>query len=55
MKLIRHGELNKEKPGIVLDDKFYDVSELGEDLMSNFLKAGDLKGCGRLWRRIRGR
>jgi len=43
MKLIRHGELNKEKPGIVLDDKFYDVSELGEDFNEQFFESGGLE------------
>jgi len=42
MKLIRHGELNKEKPGIVLDDKSYDVSALGEDYNEQFFESGGL-------------
>jgi 2,4-diketo-3-deoxy-L-fuconate hydrolase len=43
MKLIRHGELNKEKPGIVLDDKFYDVSAFGEDFDEQFFESGGLE------------
>ena len=31
MKLIRHGELNKEKTGIVIGDKNYDTSAFGRD------------------------
>jgi 2-keto-4-pentenoate hydratase/2-oxohepta-3-ene-1,7-dioic acid hydratase in catechol pathway len=43
MKLIRHGELNKEKPGVVLDDKFYDVSAFGEDFNEPFFESGGLE------------
>ena len=42
MKLIRHGELNKEKPGVILDDKFYDVSAFGEDYNEQFFESGGL-------------
>lgn len=45
MKLIRHGELNKEKTGIVLDGKFYDTSAFGEDYNETFFETG---GLGRL-------
>jgi 2,4-diketo-3-deoxy-L-fuconate hydrolase len=40
MKLIRHGELNKEKTGIVLNDKYYDTSAFGQDYNEDFF-AGD--------------
>jgi 2-keto-4-pentenoate hydratase/2-oxohepta-3-ene-1,7-dioic acid hydratase in catechol pathway len=43
MKLIRHGELNKEKPGIVLDGKNYDSSALGEDYNETFFETGGLE------------
>ena len=45
MKLIRHGELNKERPGVILLDKFYDTSALGEDYNERFFETG---GLGRL-------
>lgn len=43
MKLIRHGELNKEKPGIVIDDAYYDLSSLGEDYNEQFFESGGLE------------
>ncbi|MDO6429904.1 fumarylacetoacetate hydrolase family protein [Flavitalea sp. BT771] len=42
MKLIRHGELNKEKTGIVLFDKYYDTSSFGEDYNEQFFESGGL-------------
>jgi len=36
MKLIRFGELGKEKPGVVIDGAMYDTSSLGEDYNENF-------------------
>jgi 2,4-diketo-3-deoxy-L-fuconate hydrolase len=42
MKLIRHGELGKEKTGIVLDNKFYDTAAFGEDYDENFFGSGGL-------------
>ncbi len=43
MKLIRHGELNKEKPGIILEDTSYDVSAFGEDYNEQFFESGGLE------------
>lgn len=43
MKLIRHGELNREKPGIVIDDIAYDLSALGEDYNEQFFETGGLQ------------
>jgi len=43
MKLIRHGQLNKEKPGIVIDDINYDLSAFGEDYDEQFFETGGLK------------
>ena len=42
MKLIRHGEFNKEKTGIVLSDKYYDTSSFGEDYNEQFFESGGL-------------
>ena len=42
MKLIRFGELNKEKPGIILDDEFYNTSSFGEDYNEEFFETGGL-------------
>jgi 2,4-diketo-3-deoxy-L-fuconate hydrolase len=43
MKLIRHGKLNKEKPGIVADDIYYDVSSFGEDYNEQFFETSGLQ------------
>src|SRR5688572_27547812 len=38
MKLIRFGELNKEKPGLIINDIHYDVSSFGEDYNEAFFE-----------------
>ncbi|MEO6522592.1 MAG: fumarylacetoacetate hydrolase family protein [Mucilaginibacter sp.] len=38
MKLIRYGEINKEKTGVVLDDQYYDTSAFGEDYNEAFFE-----------------
>jgi 2-keto-4-pentenoate hydratase/2-oxohepta-3-ene-1,7-dioic acid hydratase in catechol pathway len=43
MKLFRFGELNKEKPGILLEDKYIDASAFGEDYNEPFFESGGLK------------
>jgi len=43
MKLIRYGELNKEKPGIIIDEVYYDVSAFTEDYNEVFFESGGLK------------
>jgi len=43
MKLIRHGEFNKEKAGIVIDDLYYDVSGFGEDYNEQFFETNGLE------------
>lgn len=45
MKLIRFGEVNKEKTGVILNDILYDTSSFGEDYNEQFF-ASD--GLGRL-------
>ena len=42
MKLIRFGKAGEEKPGIVIDDVYYDVSDFGEDYDENFFGTGGL-------------
>src|SRR6266496_3721045 len=42
MKLIRFGAPNKEKPGIILDGEYYDVSALTEDYNERFFESGGL-------------
>jgi 2,4-didehydro-3-deoxy-L-rhamnonate hydrolase len=37
MKLIRFGETGKEKPGVIIDDKWFDVSEYINDYDEDFL------------------
>lgn len=43
MKLIRHGQLGKEKSGIVIDDIYYDVSSFGEDYNELFFESNGLQ------------
>jgi 2-keto-4-pentenoate hydratase/2-oxohepta-3-ene-1,7-dioic acid hydratase in catechol pathway len=43
MKLIRFGELNKEKAGVVIDGKAYDAAALGEDYNEHFFETGGLE------------
>lgn len=38
MKLIRFGEANKEKTGVILDNDYYDVSSFGEDYNEQFFE-----------------
>jgi 2-keto-4-pentenoate hydratase/2-oxohepta-3-ene-1,7-dioic acid hydratase in catechol pathway len=42
MKLIRHGEWNREKPGVVLEDRYYDATGFGEDYKEDFFDTGGL-------------
>lgn len=42
MKLIRFGEAGKEKPGIILNDKWYDVSSFVKDYDETFFENGGL-------------
>lgn len=42
MKLIRFGEINKEKTGIILNDEYYDTSSFGEDYNEQFFESDGL-------------
>jgi 2,4-didehydro-3-deoxy-L-rhamnonate hydrolase len=42
MKLIRFGETGKEKPGVVIDDSYYDASGFGEDYNETFFQNNGL-------------
>jgi 2-keto-4-pentenoate hydratase/2-oxohepta-3-ene-1,7-dioic acid hydratase in catechol pathway len=42
MKLIRFGKPGKEKPGVILDNEYYDVSGLTEDYDEKFFEADGL-------------
>ena len=42
MKLIRFGEANKEKPGVIINDVYYDVSAFGEDYNEQFFESDGL-------------
>src|SRR6185436_11410406 len=42
MKLIRFGEPGKEKPGVILDEGYYDVSALTEDYNERFFEEDGL-------------
>ena len=43
MKLIRFGEAGNEKPGLIINDKQYDVSAFGEDYTEDFFENDGLK------------
>ena len=43
MKLIRYGEAGKEKPGIAIDDIYYDSAGLGEDYNEHFFQTNGLE------------
>src|SRR5687768_365453 len=42
MKLIRYGEINKEKPGVHIDNVNYDLADFGEDYNERFFESGGL-------------
>ena len=42
MKLIRFGDIGKEKPGIIINDEYYDTSSFGEDYNEQFFESGGL-------------
>ena len=42
MKLIRYGDLYKEKPGVIIDEIYYDLSGLGEDFNETFFESNGL-------------
>ena len=42
MKLIRFGAFNKEKPGVIIDDKMYDMAAFGEDYNELFFESDGL-------------
>jgi 2,4-didehydro-3-deoxy-L-rhamnonate hydrolase len=43
MKLIRFGNINEEKPGLLIDGTYYDASEFGEDYTEKFFESGGLE------------
>jgi 2-keto-4-pentenoate hydratase/2-oxohepta-3-ene-1,7-dioic acid hydratase in catechol pathway len=43
MKLIRFGQIGKEKTGVVINGTMYDTSSFGEDYNENFFETGGLK------------
>ena len=43
MKLIRFGNVGKEKAGIIINDDYYDTSAFGEDYNEHFFESGGLK------------
>ena len=42
MKLIRYGEPNKEKTGVIIDEAYYDTSSFGEDYNEQFFETDGL-------------
>jgi len=47
MKLIRFGELEKEKPGVVINEVMYDTSSFGEDYNEKFFETNGLSRLGK--------
>ncbi|RXK52290.1 fumarylacetoacetate hydrolase family protein [Aquirufa rosea] len=43
MKLVRLGDLNKEKPAVLIEDKYYDVSAYFTDFNEDFFENGGLE------------
>ncbi|WP_343614544.1 fumarylacetoacetate hydrolase family protein [Flavobacterium sp.] len=43
MKLIRFGEIGKEKPGVIIDEKRYDVSSIVSDFNEKFFEENGLE------------
>jgi hypothetical protein len=42
MKLIRFGEINKERTGVIIDNEYYDTSVFGEDYNEQFFGSNGL-------------
>lgn len=42
MKLIRFGEINKEKTGVIINDEYFDTSSFGEDYNEHFFETDGL-------------
>lgn len=42
MKLIRFGDANKEKPGVIIDGEYYDISVFGHDYNEHFFETDGL-------------
>src|ERR1700742_460016 len=43
MKLFRHGPINKEKAGVIIDDAYHDASSFGEDFNEHFFETDGLE------------
>jgi 2-keto-4-pentenoate hydratase/2-oxohepta-3-ene-1,7-dioic acid hydratase in catechol pathway len=43
MKLIRFGNINEEKPGLLIDETYYNLSEFGEDYTEKFFETDGLE------------
>ncbi len=43
MKLIRFGEIGKEKPGVIIDDNYYSVESFGQDFDEDFFANDGVK------------
>ncbi len=43
MKLIRWGNAGAEKPGVVIDEKYFDVTVFGEDYTGSFFASGGIE------------
>lgn len=47
MKLIRFGEINQEKTGIIMNDEYYDTSVFGQDYNEHFFESDGLNHLGK--------
>ena len=48
MKLFRFGEIGQEMPGIIINDKWYDLSNYLDDYDESFFENGGLKNIEKL-------
>lgn len=43
MKLIRFGEIGKEKPGVIINNEYFDVSDVVADYNEDFFSEGGIE------------
>jgi 2,4-diketo-3-deoxy-L-fuconate hydrolase len=55
MKLIRFGELGKEKPGVIINDVQYDVSAFIQDYNESFFETGGLASLAKILKEQEGK
>ena len=53
MKLFRFGEIGNEKPGVIIDEVLYDVSQFVEDYNEYFFETGGVEKLNQLLREVK--